>query len=169
MTQITCRCGSVAVRLEGPPILSAECHCTSCRAAAKRLDPKIAEADGGTRFVLQRKDRVKVAHGDDRLASFRLSPEAGTERVVASCCGTPMWLSFKGGHWISLYAARWPEGAAPPPEMRTMTRDALAPLPDDIPNARTQSAAFMARLFWAWVQMGFRNPTVTEVRRTYDA
>lgn len=152
MFRTTCRCGAVAVSLKGPPILSAECHCTSCRAAAMRLAPDIAEGNGGTRFVLQRKDRVKVVHGEDLLASFRLSPEAGSERVIASCCRTPMLLQFKGGHWLSLCAARWPEGAAPPPAMRTMTRDAIAPLPNDIPNARTQSAGFMARLFWAWVR-----------------
>lgn len=168
MTEITCRCGAVVLKLDGPPILSAECHCASCRAAAQRLDPDCAEANGGTGFVLQRKDRVQVVQGEDRLASFRLSPEAGTERIVASCCAAPMWLQFKGGHWLSLYAARWPEGSAPPPQMRTMTRDALAPLPDDIPNARTQSAGFMARLFWAWVQMGFRNPPVADVGTTYD-
>ncbi len=42
-----------------------------------------------------------------------------------------------------------------------MVRDAPAGtmLPDDIPNAGRWSAAFFARLFWAWARMGFRNPT----------
>jgi len=73
------------------------------------------------------------------------------------------------GHWISLYSARWTDGTAPAPELRTMTRDAPARLPDDLPNARTQSMGFMWRLFQAWVRMGFRNPPVADVRRTLNA
>ncbi len=173
MTKIACTCGTVAIALDGPPILAAECHCTSCRNAAIRLapHPPVQEENGGTRFVLQRKDRVRVLHGEDRLAAFRLTSHAGTRRIVATCCAAPMWLEFNGGHWISLYAARWPDGTAPAPELRTMTRDAPAgtDLPENIPNASTQSAGFMGRLFWAWVKMGFRNPPVADVRRTHDA
>jgi len=33
---------------------------------------------------------------------------------------------------------------------------------DDIPNVRKQSLGFFARLFGAWVGMGFRNPKVPE-------
>ena len=82
-----------------------------------------------------------------------------------------MWLEFKGGHWISVYAARWPNATAPAPHLCTMVRDAPpdTDLPHDIPNARRQSVGFMARLFWAWVQMGFRNPPVADVRRSFDA
>ena len=52
-----------------------------------------------------------------------------------------------------------------------MARDAPTGtvLPDDIPNARTQTAGFMGRLFWAWVRMGFRNPSVADIRRTHSA
>ena len=80
-----------------------------------------------------------------------------------------MWLEFRGGHWISIYSALWPDGAAPAPELRTMTRDAEVDLPDDLPNARTHSVRFMARLLAAWLRMGFRKPPVAEVRRPYAA
>jgi hypothetical protein len=169
MTEIACTCGTVVLSLTGPPILATECHCTSCRAAATRLGAAITEPNGGTRFVVQRKDQSKVQRGAEHLASFRLTPEAGTQRIVATCCNSPMWLEFKGGHWISLYATRWPEGTAPAPMLRTMTRDAPRPLPDDLPNARTQTVGFMARLFWSWACMGFRNPPVANVRRSLDA
>ena len=124
MTDLACACGSVTLEVEGPPILSAECHCTSCRSAAERLDAAVAEPNGGTRFVLQRKDRARIVNGDDQLASFRLNPDAPTQRIAATCCGSLMWLEFKGGHWISVYAARWPNGTAPAPHLRTMVRDA---------------------------------------------
>ena len=169
MTGIACSCGTVVMELSGPPIMAAECHCASCREAAARLAAEATESNGGTRFVLQRKDRARVLRGADRLAAFRLTPDAGTVRVVAACCGSPLWMEMKGGHWISIYAARFPEGTAPPPELRTMTRDALAPLPDDVPGARTQSAGFMARLAWAWVRMGFRNPPVADVKEAHHA
>ncbi len=171
MTDITCQCGAVGLRLEGSPILTAECHCLSCRAAAERLGAAVAQANGGTLYVVQRKDRAHLLRGAEHLASFRLKPDAPTQRIIAACCKSPMWLEFKGGHWLSVYAARFPEGAAPAPDLRTMTRDAPAGafLPDDIPNARTQTASFMARLFWSWLRMGFRNPRVAEIGRTYDA
>ena len=169
MTGIACACGTVAMELDGPPIMAAECHCASCREAAVRLAAEVTDVNGGTRFVLQRKDRARVLRGTERLAAFRLTPDAGTVRVIATCCGSPMWMEMKGGHWISVYAARFPEGTAPPPELRTMTRDALARLPDDVPNARTQSASFMARLFWAWIRMGFRNPPVADVEEVHHA
>lgn len=168
MTTVTCSCGAVAVDLDGPPILAAECHCVSCRSAAERLDAPVTEENGGTRFVLHRKDRARVSRGEEQLASFRLKPDASTQRIVATCCNSLMWMEFKGGHWISVYAARWPDGAAPKPELRTMTKDAPSAPPDDLPNAKTQSAEFMGRLFWAWVRMGFRNPAVADVRRPLD-
>ena len=175
-TGIACPCGAVAFALEGDPILSAECHCASCRDAAARLEarpgaPPIREANGGTRFALWRKDRVRCLRGRERLRAFRLTPDADTERVVASCCRAPMYLTFAGGHWLSVYARRWPDGVGPAPELRTMTRDRPdgAALPDDIPNARRQSASFFAKLFWAWVRMGFRNPAVVEVTEQLDA
>lgn len=174
--QVVCSCGAVAFALKGGPILAAECHCTSCRAAGERLEAlpdavAIREPNGGTRFVLWRKDRVRPLRGTEHLRSFRLGPDAHTERVVAVCCQAPMYLTFKGGHWLSLYARRWPDGAAPPPELRTMTRDApeSLDLPDDIPNARTQTLGFFAKLLAAWARMGFRNPVVVEVRERLDA
>ena len=169
---IECSCGAVAFTLSHAPIVAAECHCTSCREAASRLNAlpvatQIQEPNGGTRFVLWRKDRVRCRRGEEQLGSFRLAPDATTERVVATCCNAPLYLAFKGGHWLSLYAKRWPDGVGPAPELRTMTRDLPTgtTLPDDIPNAGRQSAAFFVRLLWAWIRMGFRNPQVVEPRR----
>ncbi|WP_439526583.1 hypothetical protein [Roseovarius mucosus] len=44
--------------------------------------------------------------------------------------------------------------------MRTMTSDLPegSTLPDDIPNAKKHSLGFFAKLFAAWVAMGFRSP-----------
>ncbi|GHA16943.1 hypothetical protein GCM10007989_10180 [Devosia pacifica] len=115
---------------------------------------------GATPFVMYRKDRVRFIAGAEGLQAFRLKPDASTQRVIAGCCNTPVYLEFKGGHWLSLYGALWPEGTLPPPQMRTMASDLPdgMTLPDYIPNAKTQNFGFFARLLGAWAAMGFRSP-----------
>lgn len=147
--------------------MSVECYCDSCRAAAARLEKlpcarPMLDRRGGTRFVLYRKDRVAFTAGADRLREFRLSSRASTRRVLASCCNTPVFLDFKGGHWLSLYGGLWSEGAPPPLEMRTMTGDLAdaSCLPDDVPNLRNQSISFFVKLLTAWIAMGFRSPRI---------
>jgi hypothetical protein len=73
-----------------------------------------------------------------------------------------MFLEFEGGHWLSLYAWRLANDRRPAIELRTMTRDAPpgSAFSDEIPSARTQSIGFMAKLFWAWVLMGFRSAKI---------
>ncbi|MEM5492009.1 DUF6151 family protein [Hoeflea sp. AS16] len=162
---LACACGQVKMRLAGPPVASVECLCTSCRAAAQILQtlpgsPLIVDDKGATALVIQRKDRVEIVSGAQSLRQFRLSPGAPTRRVVASCCNTPVFLEFTGGHWLSFYTGLWPERARPPVEMRTMTGDLEDPsvLPDDVPNLKRHSLRFYALLLGAWIRMRFRNP-----------
>ncbi|SDF97868.1 Uncharacterized conserved protein [Celeribacter baekdonensis] len=164
-TQIGCACGQTRLAVEGKPIASVECCCTSCRTAGDRMQtladaPQTLTDYGTTPFVMYRKDRVHFLAGREGLKSFRLSPEHSTRRVIASCCNTPVYLEFKGGHWLSLYGGLWPEKTMPPPTMRTMASDLpdSVSLPNDIPNAKKQSLVFFAKLFGAWVAMGFRTP-----------
>ena len=165
--ELACACGDVRLEVEGPPIVSAECHCNSCRAAGARLQAlpgtgPVLEPSGGTRYLLYRKDRVRFSGEDKRLKAFRLGPEARTRRVVATCCNAPVFLEFQGGHWLSLYAGLWPDRAAPLPELRTMTGDLpdTAELDDRIPNGKRQSLSFFAKLLGAWIAMGFRSPRI---------
>jgi hypothetical protein len=173
---VRCRCGQVALEAAGPPILTAACYCDSCRKAAAELggdvgEPPILRPDGGTDYVLYRKDRVRPASGTDRLRNFRLGAEAKTRRIVASCCGSPMFLEFEHGHWLSLYRDRLPPEDRPPVQMRTMTKDlgsAAADLDRSIPSAATQSPAFMWKLLTAWAAMGFRDPKIDYVEGALD-
>lgn len=167
MMRLACRCRKVHLEVERAPIITAECHCNSCRAAANRLrklpgaEP-ILEDNEGTRFVMYRKDRVHFVEGADLLKEFRLSPEAGTRRVVAGSCNTPVFLEFKGGHWLSLYEKLWPEGTAPRLEIRTMTGDRgnSPALDGHVPSGAWQTTRFYARLLGAWIAMGFKVPTI---------
>ena len=162
---LACRCGKLAFEVEGPHIASVECLCSSCRKAGKVLQTlpgaiPVLDTKEATHFVMHRKDRVQILSGNEHLKAFRLSPDAGTQRVVASCCNTPAFLDFKNGHWLSIYAALWPASKRPAVELRTMTGDldSTDSLPDDVPNLKMHSLSFYGRLLGAWVKMGFRAP-----------
>lgn len=163
---LSCRCGEVRLTVEGPHIASVECLCASCQSAANTLEAlpgaiAVVDDKGATAFVMHRKDRIAVAAGQEKLKAHRLSEDAGTRRVVAACCNTPVFMELKGGHWLSLYAALWPDADRPAIEMRTMT-GSRTDLPDDVPNLKTHSLGFYGRLFGAWARMGFRNPQITD-------
>jgi hypothetical protein len=167
LTRLNCRCGKVHLDVDRAPIITTECHCNSCRAAAERLAKlpgaaPMLEDNHGTRCVLYRKDRIRFVAGADLLREFRLTPDAGSRRVIAGCCNTPIFLEFKGGHWLSLYERLWPEGAAPRLEIRTMTDDRKdgPTLDDHVPAGGWQTTKFYARLLGAWIAMGFKSPDI---------
>ena len=162
-----CQCGKVKLEAIGAPILTAACYCSDCQQAGHQIEqlpsaPPVLGADGGTSFVLYRKDRVHCATGQEHLEERRLGPDSPTRRVVATCCHSAMFLDFTKGHWLSIYRNRIPDGA-PPLEMRTMTskRPAGVTIPDDVPAYEHHSGKFMRKLLGAWIAMGFRRPEVT--------
>lgn len=165
---IGCACGHTRLEVEGEPILVSECLCDSCRAAAARL-AKLPGAKGilteyaATPSAEYRKDRVRFVSGAETLREFRLSTDAGSRRVVATCCNTPVFLEMKGAHWLSLYSHLWPENARPKATLRTMTGDLpdASSLPADIPNLKSHTVSFYAKLLTSWIAMGFRNPKIT--------
>jgi len=165
----SCRCGAVVLEAVGAPIISVACHCESCQEAGRRIEqnadaPQMLGADGGTDFVLHRKDRVRCVRGGELLREHRLKPESTTRRMVAGCCNSAMFLEFAKGHWLSLYRGRMSEGA-PSLEMRVMTGDRRqsGKLSEDVPSYATHSVKFMWRLLSAWIAMGFRVPKVKGV------
>jgi len=175
-TRLVCTCGDVVLAVQGAPIISAECLCTDCQNAGAFLQslpgaPLILDNKGATRLVLYRKDRVRCEQGKALLREHRLSADSKTRRVVAICCNTPMFLDFTSGHWLSIYGGLWSAASRPALEIRTMTRSRRegVVLPDDVPNPGTYTLSFYARLFRAWVAMGFRAPTVDFVNGVINA
>lgn len=163
---IQCRCGEIHLVARGAPILAATCYCDSCQAAAAELSrlgsEQVAEPDGGTGFVLYRKDRVDFSSVSERLVEHRLTAESPTRRVLSACCSSPLFLEFQRGHWVSVYARRVAENERPRATVRTMTKYAPpgTTFDDGVPSPSTHNVGFMARLLWAWVSMGFRSPTI---------
>jgi hypothetical protein len=161
-----CRCGKTAIELAGEPIQSVICHCESCRTAARGFErdlgvPQTVNAEGGVDDCLYRKDRVKIARGGHHLREYRLKPDAPTRRVVASCCGSPMFLDFTSGHWLTVFRDRL-SGQAPEPQMRVMTKDRPEglELSNAIPAYDTLPPRLMLKLLAAWAAMGFRRPKI---------
>ena len=169
MATITCACGAVSLEAVGAPMMSVICHCTSCRTAGRAFDARspvapIVDAGGGTPVVLWRKDQLKCVRGCERLEAHRLAADAPSRRMVASCCGTPMFGDFTKGFWVSIYQGRIE--AAPSPSMRVMTSDAPndVTLPDDgVPRFRSRPATFMLKLLTTWASMGFRKVRIAGV------
>jgi hypothetical protein len=170
MTSATCRCGQVELEITGDPLLHSICYCASCQEAGhlhqatSDADPILA-GDGGTDYVLYRKDRVSCVKGGDHLWERRLKPDSPTRRMFARCCNTAIFLDFTKGHWLTIYRGRLPDNI-PPATMRMMTADRPegADLPDDgLTNYPGQSGKFMLKLLRAWMAMGFRRPSVDGV------
>ncbi|SHN61325.1 GFA family protein [Bradyrhizobium erythrophlei] len=170
ITLTACRCGQVEMQVTGDPLLHGICYCKSCQQAGRLHQAvsgadAILAADGGTDYVLYRKDRVSCVKGGDLLEERRLKAESPTRRMFARCCNSAMFLDFTKGHWLTLYRGRLPSDI-PPATMRMMTADrpAGADLPDDgLTNCPGQSGKFLLRLLAAWMAMGFRRPAVAGV------
>jgi hypothetical protein len=161
-----CQCGKVKFEAVGRPILTASCYCASCQEAGSRFEQlasaqSVLNPDGGTDYVLYRKDRVQCVTGQEYLEEHRLKLDSPTRRVIATCCNSAMFLDFTKGHWLTIYRNRFPADA-PLPEMRVMTKDRRdgIKLADDLPNYDGHSGKFMLRLIAAWIAMGFRRPEI---------
>lgn len=162
-----CQCGQTTIALSGSPILSTTCYCESCRTAALGFEkdlnaPPTVNADGGVDYILYRKDRVKIAHGAQNLQEYRLKPESPTRRVVANCCGSPMFVDFTPGSWLTIFRNRL-SGQVPKSQMRVMTKDKPdgVELSDNVPAYETMPPFFMIKLMLSWAAMGFCRPKIT--------
>lgn len=160
---IRCECGSVSIEAEAAPIMTVACYCHSCQTAAAQMEslpdaPALLDKDGGTHFVMYRKDRMKCSAGPGYLREHRLKPDSETRRVIAVCCNSPMFLEFEKGHWLSLYKDRFKPAERPALDMRTMTKDRRPDVTfgDTIPSPNSHTIRFMWNLMAAWVLMGFK-------------
>jgi hypothetical protein len=157
-----CRCGAVEVGAWSEPIVVSACYCDDCQAADERLaasanSAPAPSADGGTEFMLFRRDRIACTRGADRLEAMRLTAATKTRRMIASCCGTPMYVAFDDAPpWVS--ALRPPFGEdAPPVEMRICTRfrQPEDKANDGLPSHPGYPVAMIVRILAAWPLMLF--------------
>jgi hypothetical protein len=153
-----CTCGQVEYEITGRPIVSLICFCDDCQAGAAQLDDgaSIIDRNGGTAYVVARKDRFRCVRGEDLTKKHKLRPDSKTNRVVAKCCPSPMFMWFDDAkHWVPIYRARIANDA-PDTEMQICTKFAKAtPVDSDVPTYAGYPFALVTKLLRARVAMVF--------------
>lgn len=148
----SCACGRVRCQAVGAPILSVVCYCDDCQKGGQEIErlpnaARVLDGDGGTPYLSYRDDRFSCVSGADLLVGYKIKDGSPTQRFVASCCNSGMFLKFGRGHWVSMYRARF-EGDLPPIEMRTQTKYRVADteIPRDAPGYQTFPMKLIGRL-----------------------
>ena len=126
-TIVNCACGQVAVEAVGTPITSVSCYCDDCQEGARQIQSlpnaaSIQDRDGGTAYLVYRKDRVRCLKGASLLRPLKIRENSATNRVIATCCNSALFLNFDDSkHWVDVYRSRC-QGAVPPVQMRICTK-----------------------------------------------
>jgi hypothetical protein len=156
---VSCSCGTVQFEALGPPIIVVACYCDDCQQGARQIQalphaPLVQDPDGGTPYLLYRKDRLRCSRGAELLRDLRLRETSPTRRVVASCCHSGMYLDFQKGHWLCIYRSRF-AGEAPAVQMHIQTRfrPAGTRQPAGVPESAGHSLTVVARLLAARLAM----------------
>ena len=158
----TCSCGRVELKAFGRPIVSTVCYCADCQKGAEQIEAlpnagAVGDPDGGTAYILFRKDRFECAKGAELLKSYKLKDSSATNRVVASCCNSAVFVNFdRGPHWVSAYRARF-HGEVPPLQLRICTKSKPegVVIPDDVPSSQGYPPALMVKLLTSRLAMLF--------------
>lgn len=70
-----------------PPKPEAIVSCACGSVALKALAAPMQDTDGGTAYVVYRKDRVMPVRGASLLKNYKLDAASATNRVVEAGCG----------------------------------------------------------------------------------
>jgi len=159
-TIVRCLCGSVELEVIGTPIIGAFCYCDDCQEGSRQIEAlpgahPVQDPDGGTAYILYRKDRVKCTRGSLLLKGYKLREESATNRVIASCCNSAMFLNFDDGkHWVDVYRSRF-QGDIPPLQIRICTKfkSGNHDVPSDVPSYAGYPLKFLAKLIAARIAM----------------
>ncbi|MEO7756807.1 MAG: DUF6151 family protein [Dokdonella sp.] len=121
-----CACGSVVLEMSGEPIIASACYCDDCQEAARQIAQlpgatPVMDSDGGTPYLIYRKDRMTCVEGAEHLHGHRLKPASPTRRVIAGCCNSAMYLDFEKGHWYSIHRRNF-DGDMPAVQMHVQTK-----------------------------------------------
>ena len=155
-----CSCGNVEIETFGIPIASAVCYCDSCQEGSRQIEAltdavPILDPDGGTPYVLYRKDRIKYSKGAELLKGYKIDEKSATSRVVATCCNSAMVMQFGDArHWVPVFRGRF-QGDIPPLQWRVCTKfkPENAKIPNDIPSSKMYPVGLMVKLLASRISM----------------
>ena len=159
----SCSCGSVELEAIGAPITSVVCYCDDCQEGSRQIEAlpnarAVRDPDGGTAYVLYRKDRVQCSRGSHLLQRHKIKEKSATNRLFATCCNSAMFMAFDDArHWVPVYRARL-QGDVTSLQMRICTKFApeKSDISSDVPSYPGYPLKFMAKLVAAWIPMLFR-------------
>jgi hypothetical protein len=162
MRTATCSCGSVQIDAIGTPIMNVVCYCDSCQEGSRQIEALTSAApilgpDGGTGYILYRKDRISYSKGAELLRAYKIDERSATSRVVAACCNSAMVMRFDDArHWIPVYRVRF-EGDVPPLQWRICTKfkPENAAIPTDVRSSAMYPAGFAWKLLSSRISMLF--------------
>jgi hypothetical protein len=155
-----CACGNVELEASGAPIVSVVCYCDDCQEGSRQIETlpnaqPVLDPDGGTAYVVYRKDRVRCSKGDAYLKRLKIRPDSATNRAIATCCNSALLLDFDDAkHWVDVYRSRV-QGELPPLQMRVCTKfkPAHGEVPNDVPSYPRFSLRFLGKLLGARIAM----------------
>jgi hypothetical protein len=156
----SCACGGVELEASGAPITSVVCYCDDCQEGSGQIEAlpnarPVRDSDGGTAYIAYRKDRVKSSKGARLLKGYKIREKSVTNRVVATCCNSAMFLSFDDAkHWVDVYSSRF-KGDIPPVQMRVCAkfRPDTGHVPGDAPLYSGYPLKLLAKLVAAKIAM----------------
>ena len=157
---VNCVCGQVAVEAIGAPIASVICYCDDCQEGARQIQSlphaiSVQDPDGGTAYIVYRKDRVTCLKGASLLRYHKIRKSSATNRVIATCCNSAMFLNFDDGkHWVDLYRSRC-RGDVLPVQMRICTKfkPEGSTIPTDVPQHPHYPMTLLTKLVLAKAAM----------------
>ncbi|CAE6805269.1 GFA family protein [Paraburkholderia domus] len=160
MATIDCECGQVTYEAIGAPITSVICYCDDCQEGARQIESlphatSVQDPDGGTAYLVYRKDRVRCLKGTSLLRYHKIREGSATNRVIATCCNSAMLLAFDDGkHWVDLYRSRCKNDVLPV-QMRICTKFKTdgRTIPTDVPYYSRYPMSLMMKLVLAKMAM----------------
>ncbi|PFH12377.1 hypothetical protein BCF11_4857 [Collimonas sp. PA-H2] len=159
---VSCLCGRVELEAIGAPISSVVCYCDDCQEGSRQIEAlpnasPVQDLDGGSAYIVYRKDRVTCSRGALLLKSLKIREKSATNRVIATCCNSAMLLGFDDGkHWVDVYRSRC-KGDLPPLQMRICTKfkPENGDVPSDLPSYSSYPFKFLVMLLAARIAMLF--------------
>src|SRR5258708_164509 len=134
----SCAWGRVELAAIGAPIVSNVCFCGDCQQGSRQIEAlpnagSVRDPDGGTAYILYRRDRIECSKGASLLKSYKIRESSVTNRVVAACCNSAMFMNFDKGLTRSSFRRRRAELSGLPFEARCKaphfwSGDAAAPM-----------------------------------------
>lgn len=159
----SCSSGSVELEAIGAPVASVVCYCDDCQEGYRQIEAlpnagAVRDPDGGTSYVLYRKDRVQCSRGSHLLQRHKIKEKSATHRQFATCCNSAMFMAFDDArHWIPVYRAQL-QGDVSALQMRICTKFApgRSHISNDVPSCPSYPLKYMEKLVAAWISMLFR-------------